>query len=484
MVLILIANKFFIREKLLRNRWLFNLLISFESGVVIEATAELFKLKKCVIILVLIKYPFNMTKSKKAFTLIELLVVIAIIGILATISIVSLTNARAKSRDAKRAGDMKQVQTALELFFNDKGRYPSASEWDTNQIFSTSTGATSTYMQIIPSAPTPADGRCTSDQNSISYIPTSDGASYSISFCLGGNTGTLASGPKCLTPGGVLDVDCSGATAASFTLTYEAGANGSLVGDSPQTVNSGDDGSAVLAVADFGYHFVNWSDASTANPRTDTSVLANISVTANFAVDICGGVATVSYEGQVYNTIAIGTQCWFKENLNVGTRIDASNNQTDNSIVEKYCYNDSSSICDTDGGLYQWNEAMQYSTVEGAQGICPTGWHIPTDAEQNTLDQYLTVSPNTCNASRDGSWACATAGATLQNSAGFNIILTGNSQTDSWYFGSRGSGAQIWSSSMDGSDAWDRRFSLNSDVVGRHRHNRGYYGFSVRCIQN
>ena len=78
--------------------------------------------------------------NKKAFTLIELLVVIAIIGILATISIVSLSNARAKSRDAKRAGDMKQVQTALELFFNDKGRYPSASEWDANQIFSTSTG--------------------------------------------------------------------------------------------------------------------------------------------------------------------------------------------------------------------------------------------------------------------------------------------------------------------------------------------------------
>jgi len=57
-----------------------------------------------------------MFKPKKAFTLIELLVVIAIIGILATVSIISLTNARAKSRDAKRAGDMKQIQTALELF--------------------------------------------------------------------------------------------------------------------------------------------------------------------------------------------------------------------------------------------------------------------------------------------------------------------------------------------------------------------------------
>ncbi|PIT95006.1 hypothetical protein COT98_01485 [Candidatus Falkowbacteria bacterium CG10_big_fil_rev_8_21_14_0_10_39_9] len=149
-------------------------------------------------------------KSKKAFTLIELLVVIAIIGILATISVLALSNARAKSRDAKRVGDMKQVQTALELFFNDKNRYPTAEEWATGQIYSTTTESTSTYMQIIPAAVGPADGTCTNNQNTISYTPTEAGASYAISFCLGGNTGTLNSGPKCLTPGGIIDVNCSG----------------------------------------------------------------------------------------------------------------------------------------------------------------------------------------------------------------------------------------------------------------------------------
>ena len=91
--------------------------------------------------------------------------VIAIIGILATVSIIALSNARAKSRDAKRAGDMKQVQTALELFFNDKGRYPDANEWLTGQIFSTTTDSTTTYMQIIPAASIPADGNCTANQN-------------------------------------------------------------------------------------------------------------------------------------------------------------------------------------------------------------------------------------------------------------------------------------------------------------------------------
>ena len=80
-----------------------------------------------------------MFKTKKAFTLIELLVVIAIIGLLATLAVVALNNARAKSRDAKRVADIKQVQTALELFFNDKGRYPTAAEFNAGSIFSTST---------------------------------------------------------------------------------------------------------------------------------------------------------------------------------------------------------------------------------------------------------------------------------------------------------------------------------------------------------
>lgn len=74
-------------------------------------------------------------------------------------------------------------------------------------------------------------------------------------------------------------------TVSSYNLTYSAGSHGSISGSSPQTVNTGGNGTAVTAVPDTGYHFVNWSDASTQNPRTDTSVAANISVTANFAID-------------------------------------------------------------------------------------------------------------------------------------------------------------------------------------------------------
>jgi hypothetical protein len=88
----------------------------------------------------------------------------------------------------------------------------------------------------------------------------------------------------------------------TFTLTYTAGANGSIIGTTPQTVNYGTDGAAVTAVPALGYHFVNWSDASTQNPRTDLNVTANISVTANFAIDTFTLTYTAGANGSIIGT--------------------------------------------------------------------------------------------------------------------------------------------------------------------------------------
>ena len=71
----------------------------------------------------------------------------------------------------------------------------------------------------------------------------------------------------------------------TFTLTYTAGSGGSISGTSPQTVDYDTDGTPVTAVPDANYHFVNWSDADTNATRTDTNVMADVSVTANFAID-------------------------------------------------------------------------------------------------------------------------------------------------------------------------------------------------------
>jgi len=113
----------------------------------------------------------------------------------------------------------------------------------------------------------------------------------------------------------------------------------------------------------------------------------NMTYTFQFATNIpCPGTPTVTYEGQVYNTIQIFSQCWLKENLNIGTMIPGSQNQTNNGIREKYCYGNNPDSCAKYGGLYQWNEMMQYTTQQGAQGLCPPGWHLPTDEEWKVLE--------------------------------------------------------------------------------------------------
>jgi len=85
---------------------------------------------------------------------------------------------------------------------------------------------------------------------------------------------------------GLDDISVTPTNMPPCTLTYTAGTNGSISGTSPQTVNYGASGAMVTAVADTDYHFVNWSDGSTANPRTDVNVTSNISVTANFAITL------------------------------------------------------------------------------------------------------------------------------------------------------------------------------------------------------
>ncbi|PKM91228.1 hypothetical protein CVU82_04245 [Candidatus Falkowbacteria bacterium HGW-Falkowbacteria-1] len=141
----------------------------------------------------------------KAFTLIELLVVIAIIGIIAIMATVALQQARQGARDSKRVADTKQVSTALELFYNENGRYPTTEEWDSGSMVSSSTGEV--FMYSIPEAPTPADGPCSSASNTYAYVPQNDGASYTIDFCTGKQISDMPGGAKQVTPGGILAIE-------------------------------------------------------------------------------------------------------------------------------------------------------------------------------------------------------------------------------------------------------------------------------------
>jgi type II secretion system protein G len=142
-------------------------------------------------------------KQSKGFTLIELLVVIAIIGLLSTLAVVALGSAREKSRDAKRLSDVKQIQTALELYYTDQSSYPTTS---TSALGAGSfaclgtsgfgaAGCANAYMQIVPANPTPGGA-------SYAYSSAS-GTTYSITFSLEGSTGGLAAGSHTASQGGI-----------------------------------------------------------------------------------------------------------------------------------------------------------------------------------------------------------------------------------------------------------------------------------------
>jgi len=144
-------------------------------------------------------------KKQKGFTLIELLVVIAIIGLLSTLAVVALNNARQKSRDTRRVADIKQIQTALELYYNDCNGYPSGTKTGTGQAITGTVScspASQVYMSAMPTAPEPNDGTCTAATNTYTY--TQDAAStYHITYCLGAATGGIAAGAHTATPAGM-----------------------------------------------------------------------------------------------------------------------------------------------------------------------------------------------------------------------------------------------------------------------------------------
>jgi uncharacterized protein (TIGR02145 family) len=199
----------------------------------------------------------------------------------------------------------------------------------------------------------------------------------------------------------------------------------------------------------------------------------------------CGYPFTDARDGKIYNTVMIGKQCWMAQNLNIGTRINGVNNQTDNSIIEKYCYNDDESYCAVYGGLYQWNEAMQYISTEGNRGICQTGWHLPSEAEITTLTTFLGglgVAGGKIKEAGYAHWQPPNTGAT--NSSGFTALPGGHWYIDGGYFVHITEIGYFWSSlEASSTDAWIRDFYSWDVSIDQVTTSKGM-GFSVRCIKD
>jgi uncharacterized protein (TIGR02145 family) len=225
--------------------------------------------------------------------------------------------------------------------------------------------------------------------------------------------------------------------------------------------------------------YVNGYQTSSLTDDPETSVIYTFAMLPNPFT--CGDVVT--YNGQNYNTILIGTQCWFKENLNVGNRINMSQGQTNNSVLEKYCYQDLESNCDEYGGLYQWNEAMQYVTMEGAQGICPAGWHIPKDGEYTQLSTFLGgfwVAGGKMKETGYVHWSSPNTGAT--NSSGFTALPGG--LRDPVGFSALQMAGYFWTSTVQSATKWYYVVGFDSAQLYRYSDSTPILGLSLRCLKD
>lgn len=210
----------------------------------------------------------------------------------------------------------------------------------------------------------------------------------------------------------------------------------------------------------------------------------------------CPDTPTVTYEDQVYNTILIGSQCWFKENLNVGAMIFGNLNQINNGTIQKYCYDDDPENCGEYGGLYQWGEMMQYSSTQGAQGICPNGWHIPSDEEWKMLEGEVDFYFGYPDPEWDKIfWRGFDAGKKLKSTSGWNYNGNG---IDSYGFSALPCGVRAgdgffyflgdweywWSSSeYSATTAWYRHLDGGFNFSCRYFYDLED-GFNVRCLRD
>ncbi len=256
-------------------------------------------------------------------------------------------------------------------------------------------------------------------------------------------------------------------------------------------------------------------------PYTDGDILmykGNAGQYSNVVTDVPTGSKTVTFnfiactdsDGNHYATVQIGEgkylQTWMAENLKVGVQVNGVQEQTNNGIIEKYCSADLGANCDVYGGLYQWGEMVQYyngasnttswdpAPAGSIAGICPVGWHLPTEDEWCALTLFLDPTIN-CNGNgmigtyiggmmkETGTdhWSSPNTGAT--NNAGFTILPGGYRNLDGSY-GQLHLGADYWpASELSPTQVWDRYFYYNKANISRTINPKAQ-GYSVRCMKD
>ena len=232
----------------------------------------------------------------------------------------------------------------------------------------------------------------------------------------------------------------------------------------------------------------------------------------------CPGMPTVTdFDGNTYNTILIGTQCWMKENLKVThypngdpiphITLNAEWGELDNTnSSDAYCFYDNDAALGY-GALYTYAAAIaddwtkdndDVTNEEGGQGICPDGWHLPTDAEwkvlEGTVDTQYPVGDTEWDGTKDRGLDAGThlksnsgwdSNGNGDNNSGFTALPGGNRSYITGEFYNDGNYGYWWSATeYSVSDyAWYR--GLNPNTANVHRYfNDKSHGFSVRCVRD
>ena len=221
----------------------------------------------------------------------------------------------------------------------------------------------------------------------------------------------------------------------------------------------------------------------------------------------CGNTIT-DYDNNAYNTLQLGSQCWMAENLRTTHYANGSTitliTSTATSTSDRYRYypnNDINNVS-TYGYLYNWCAVMNGATSSstnpsGVQGICPNGWHIPSDAEWTQLTDYVSsqsqywcdgVNTNIAKAlAGQNGWlssttSCAVGNTPLNNnSTGFNGVPAGYFTAS---FTEPGNRVYFWSSTDDGSTSvYVKRIRYSSATILATSYDK-YSALTVRCVKN
>ncbi len=220
---------------------------------------------------------------------------------------------------------------------------------------------------------------------------------------------------------------------------------------------------AGIGVKTINYSYVNVHDCG-ANKSKSIVVQPYPSFT-------CGNNLVDARDNKVYPTVQIGSQCWMSKNLDFGIAIANSIHQADNCIAEKYCYNGTVANCSQYGGLYQWDELMKFDDTPAGQGLCPPGWHVPTETDWTTLMNYYLGNGR--------------AGRPLQDTItnGFKALRSGVFYLNSsWSF--LDFATILWSSTSAGqSNAISHGMNLYNFSVSLYPASRAN-AFPVRCLRD